>query len=182
MSNKIDLTGKRFGKLVVIKETDKRCSGRVTWLCKCDCGNEKIIDSSCLRRGDTQSCGCLYRRCKSSDDGKSACANALYSTYKSGAIRKGVSFELSFDAFYELTQKECYYCGRKPFQTLYNKRYPDRVYNGVDRIDSYRGYTTDNVVPCCRDCNFAKRTLTQKEFYGIIEMIYNNRIGGKSGK
>lgn len=59
----IDLTGKRFGKLVVIE----RCydlpkkEGTVYWRCKCDCGNEKIVTSNRLRSGDTSSCGCARR-------------------------------------------------------------------------------------------------------------------------
>ena len=55
---KIDLTGQRFGKLVVKNESGKDRNGNITWLCLCDCGNEKIISGNCLRRGITQSCGC----------------------------------------------------------------------------------------------------------------------------
>lgn len=56
----IDLTGQRFGKLVVIKQSENR-NGRTAWLCKCDCGNTKVVRSIELRRGDTISCGC-YRK------------------------------------------------------------------------------------------------------------------------
>ena len=55
---KINLLGKRFGKLVVIEEAQNR-NGRTTWLCKCDCGNQKIVRTKELRNGDTKSCGCL---------------------------------------------------------------------------------------------------------------------------
>lgn len=43
MSRKIDLTGKRFGKLTVIKFAENDKYSRPKWLCKCDCGNEKVI-------------------------------------------------------------------------------------------------------------------------------------------
>lgn len=59
----LDLVGKRFGKLTVIKDNGsvKESSGetRRTWLCKCDCGNETIVKTINLQSGDTQSCGCL---------------------------------------------------------------------------------------------------------------------------
>ena len=58
---KIDLTGQRFGKLVVIAETDKRASnGGIIWKCKCDCGNVVEVEGGNLRRrrNPTQSCGC----------------------------------------------------------------------------------------------------------------------------
>lgn len=55
-----DLTGQRFGKLIVIRplETDNR--GYKHYLCQCDCGNQKEVSSRGLRRGSTKSCGC-YR-------------------------------------------------------------------------------------------------------------------------
>jgi hypothetical protein len=62
MSNFIDLTGKKFNKLVVIKPTGKSSDGHYEWLCKCDCGNEKIICGNSLKRGNTKSCGCLRRK------------------------------------------------------------------------------------------------------------------------
>ncbi len=55
----LNLTGERFGRLVVIKEAKRRGYHRY-WLCKCDCGNEKEVYMSNLRYGKTQSCGCLH--------------------------------------------------------------------------------------------------------------------------
>ena len=52
------LSGLRFGRLTVISRIGTRGSSPL-WLCKCDCGNEKIINSSGLGN-KTQSCGCLY--------------------------------------------------------------------------------------------------------------------------
>lgn len=53
-----DLTGKRFGRLTVIKFAFKRKKHRY-WLCRCDCGNEKIVEGFHLTNKDTLSCGCL---------------------------------------------------------------------------------------------------------------------------
>lgn len=58
-----DLTGRRYGRLVVMYQNGFRYkpSGQrtVLWRCQCDCGNEKDIPSSTLRNGRSQSCGCL---------------------------------------------------------------------------------------------------------------------------
>ena len=59
-SRVLDLVGKRFGRLTVIKKAESKPDGRVRWLCKCDCGKEKIILGQLLRDGMTQSCGCLW--------------------------------------------------------------------------------------------------------------------------
>lgn len=58
----LDLTGQRYGKLVVVKEGPRHVTsgGRSerTWECKCDCGNTKIIPMKTLRKGTVNSCGC----------------------------------------------------------------------------------------------------------------------------
>lgn len=57
---KLDLSGQRFGKLVVIREAGRATDGRVRWLCKCDCGNMTSTPSTkTLRNGKCRSCGCI---------------------------------------------------------------------------------------------------------------------------
>ncbi|PFC37617.1 transcriptional regulator, partial [Bacillus cereus] len=63
---KIDLTGKRFGRLTVIRDTGKRSHGGVRWECVCDCGNYKEINAVNLGKS-TWSCGCLNREKKIKD-------------------------------------------------------------------------------------------------------------------
>lgn len=60
MSRLIDLTGQQFGYLTVIKRVEN-VGKQVRWLCRCKCGNEKIVYGTNLRRGLTTSCGC-YRK------------------------------------------------------------------------------------------------------------------------
>lgn len=56
----VDLTGKRFGRLSVLRMTNDRSSNQsFRWLCRCDCGSEKIYERSNLRRAN--SCGCLVK-------------------------------------------------------------------------------------------------------------------------
>lgn len=58
-----DITGKRYGKLIVLgfceykysKSGHKNCY----WNCLCDCGNEKVVSSDSLRSGNVRSCGCI---------------------------------------------------------------------------------------------------------------------------
>lgn len=59
MGRKIDLIGKRFNKLIVLKEYPIRTpQGSVQWECLCDCGNKTIVSGDNLRRNHTKSCGC----------------------------------------------------------------------------------------------------------------------------
>lgn len=55
---KLDLTGQRYGKLVVLGPAFN-IGNRTAWHCRCDCGQEAVIKSNRLRSGHTASCGCL---------------------------------------------------------------------------------------------------------------------------
>lgn len=54
----IDLTGQRFGHLVVIEYAGRNERRESLWRCHCDCGNESVVRGDVLRRGTTESCGC----------------------------------------------------------------------------------------------------------------------------
>lgn len=92
----LDLNGKRFGRLTIIKRVENRIlpSGqkRSQWLCKCDCGNYATVLGYMLTSGKTQSCGCLH-------DEAFAKARKKYNTYDlSGEY--GVGYTTKGDEFY----------------------------------------------------------------------------------
>jgi hypothetical protein len=57
--NTIDLTGRTFGKMTVLKYDHSNKNGAY-WLCECECKNTKIVSAHSLKTGHTASCGCLY--------------------------------------------------------------------------------------------------------------------------
>jgi hypothetical protein len=64
MGKTIDLTGQRFGRLVVVGEAQRKPEHRHTkkmWECRCDCGGTRIAQGDNLRYGVTKSCGCMQR-------------------------------------------------------------------------------------------------------------------------
>ena len=59
---KTDLTGQKFGRWTVLKEVEKdHKHNRRMWLCRCECGNEKVVPGITMTTGASQSCGCLHR-------------------------------------------------------------------------------------------------------------------------
>lgn len=58
-ANRIDLTGRRYGRLVVLSQTTKRSGNSVIWHCQCDCGKMADVAAIRLTTGTTKSCGCL---------------------------------------------------------------------------------------------------------------------------
>lgn len=61
MGKLIDLTGQRFGRLTVIERVENDKWGAARWLCRCGCGNEKIVLAHNLKCGNVRSCGCLSK-------------------------------------------------------------------------------------------------------------------------
>jgi len=59
---KIDITGKKFGRLTVLSDTGKKSRGNRIWLCRCICGNLAEVRGDNLRNGRTKSCGCLQKK------------------------------------------------------------------------------------------------------------------------
>lgn len=56
-----DITGNRYGRLVVVRKVGKNDRQQTLWECKCDCGNTKVVITASLNNGSTRSCGCLQR-------------------------------------------------------------------------------------------------------------------------
>ena len=57
-NNLVDLTGKVFGHLTVLRRDESVTGGKAKWICRCTCGNTVSVFSSSLRSGKTKSCGC----------------------------------------------------------------------------------------------------------------------------
>lgn len=178
MSKRLDLKEQRFGRLTAIKfdKTAKRSS----WLCKCDCGKYKTISISHLRSGHTKSCGCLHLEMSLSKIDKMCEGNRKFTPKNATAhlvwMRTSYSDgDISFEKFLELSQMNCHYCGVPPGNKRNVKKHDpsaaketvknaDFIYSGLDRVDSKGIHTLDNVVPCCKYCNFAKNNRSLEEF------------------
>lgn len=66
-----DLTGRRFGRLIVIKDTGKRDKNYYKiWLCQCDCGNTIEANTHRLKIGHTTSCGCALKESRQKNAAK----------------------------------------------------------------------------------------------------------------
>ena len=97
--------------------------------------------------------------------------NIHYSNYIRSARDKNLDFEISQEEFNKIVKETCHYCN------VIQKR----GFNGIDRLDSNKGYVLDNCVSCCKTCNYMKCSLSTDVFLKRIEHIltYNNKINGR---
>lgn len=85
--------------------------------------------------------------------------------YKMRGKTKGIEFELTFQEVDKLITGKCHYClkSANPFQ-------------GIDRRDNDKGYVKSNCVGCCSDCNYAKRSMSEKKFKSYLERVTISQI------
>jgi hypothetical protein len=163
--------GAKFGKLVVIGHI-----GNNLYKCRCECGNEVDAASRNLKRGHKKSCGCLLveqaqimSQAKMLMPGEAA-FGSLLSFYANQARKRNFSFTLTKNEFRELTSSPCAYCGSLPSSVKYTNT-GKYVYNGIDRVDSTKGYGVENCCAACWFCNNAKHTLTTTQFIEWITRV-----------
>lgn len=189
----IDLTGKRFGRLVVIEQAERK-SNRIAWLCRCDCGNEKIVIGKTLTNGLTKSCGCLRKELVKANRTKHLkCESRIYITYnnmKKRCFYEGCDHYKWYGGENKTVCKE--WLGENGFKNFFewaiNNGYTDEL--TIDRIDNTKGYSPDNcrwVTPKqnCRNkrnnhlitIDGETKTLVEWcEQYNISETVVRSRI------
>ncbi|CAB4197115.1 hypothetical protein UFOVP1290_635 [uncultured Caudovirales phage] len=182
-----DLTGQVFGELKVIDRAFNDKHNKARWHCVCSCGTKTIVCGSDLIKSNTKSCGCRLNNKEASCRRKLKphiyTAKEIYRRYSDG--------DLTFEDFLILSQQKCYYCNCKPSSNYnaFSKRKNalkfsiengNFQYNGLDRLDSSLLHNKNNMVPCCKICNFMKGILTPTEFKIYIENIASHHLYGLS--
>jgi len=197
MGKIVDLSGKRFGKLLVNKLAGSSRGGSKLWECICDCGNKKLVTTRHLNRknNNVRSCGCLNYNKKLGKDspwftGYGVISGTFMTRVKKSAKRRSNHLKellVTIDAQYldELWHKQkgrCAYTGEK--LTL-PKKWDDRDYTAsLDRKDSSKGYIQGNVQFVTQSVNIMKNKFTHDFFIETCNKIvsYGSIHSYKSGK
>lgn len=140
-----DLAGRRFGRLIVLQRSENTPYGQATWLCRCDCGNEKIIVGNSLSRGITQSCGCLHNeRSKEIHTKHGMCGTRIHDIWVAMRQRCSNRKQSSNKHYIEGNIQVC-----EEWQS-FEPFYEWAIANGyrddltIDRINNDKGYSPDN--------------------------------------
>lgn len=154
MANLKDLSGERFGRLVVLERASDRVfsSGRkaVQWKCVCDCGNEKIVASTHLTSGDVTSCGCYYRESRQNcgrDEIHGLAGSRIYHLYENMKYRCNNPKAAGWESYGGRGIQVCDDWNRPDgFESFYKwaleNGYSDDL--SIDRIDVNGDYAPEN--------------------------------------
>lgn len=159
-------TEKNMNKKIKTKESVCRCL--------CECGREVVVYGRYLRSGHKRSCGCLARR-KGNENphwkGHGEISSTFWSSIKSGAEHgraRNIKFEITIEQAWELFIKQNRRCALTGLPLTFptkSRRY--NTYDGtasLDRIDSTKDYTIDNVQWVHKIVNLMKFDLNQDQF------------------
>lgn len=164
----IDLSGEQFGRLTVIKRVENR-GKRTMFLCKCDCGKETIVTQSSLVRGNTQSCGCLWKEKvgkKSITHGMSG--TRLHTIWKNLRQRCENKNHKQYSDYGGRGITVCAEWG--DFETFYNwamaNGYKDTL--SIDRKDNNKGYSPDN-------CHWTDKYTQARNKRNLVMITYKGK-------
>lgn len=152
--------GSHFGAWTVLERGPvNRRHDSAMWLCRCVCGTVRNVRSASLRKRGSLSCGCTRDYAHNTfPAGDVREFIHRFNAYKEGAHKRGFAFELTLNEFAEIAKLNCTYCGAEPAMPIRKERVRAKsgLMNGVDRVDSTKGYSVANCVPCCTICNEMK--------------------------
>lgn len=193
-TNRVDMIDKVYNSWKVLKHS--HTNNKIAYyICEClECNTEHTVDGRNIRSGLSKRCvDCGLRSTaltqtgikKSTKSSKQIAEFYLQKSMRGGARKRKKEWELTASQFVELIYDNCYYCGIAPNTTVNPTRGMSLqktrelecfiTYNGIDRVDSSKGYEVDNVVPCCEQCNRAKLDYSAQEFLSWVERVHNHQ-------
>jgi len=173
---RVNLVGKRFGNLMVVEEFRGDLEGDATvkgikWKCRCDCGKEVIARGRFLTKGDKTSCGC--HRFK----GYKEISGSYFTRIKRGAAARGIAFDITLSQIWDLfisQNKKCALSGVELFTDMNLENKESTA--SLDRINSFKGYTTDNIQWVHKDINRCKWHFSESDFLEWVKKIHDYRL------
>lgn len=177
-----DLTGQKFGILTVVERAPNRKKATM-WKCNCDCGNEYVTYSTHLVNGTVTNCGCkLNKRGPAHHQwaGTDIISGNLWSILKRSLrnreSRKILDFDIDIEFATELFHKQKGMCALSGVELI---TYPNnKTTASLDRIDSKKGYTKDNVQWVHKDVNRMKNAYDEDYFIDFCKKIASHKSGG----
>ena len=167
--NRIDLTGHKYGFLLVLEESERKGY----WLCQCDCGKKKVVYRGSLRSGNSKSCGSCGKLAHNRR-GFVEISGAYWSHAHHNANLKKRKFEVSPEEAWQVFVKQNRKCAISGVDLKFAKNYIKDMKTqtaSLDRIDSSKDYVTDNIQWVHKTVNKMKNTLSDNDLVEWCKII-----------
>lgn len=173
-----DLTGKVFGRLTVINyggiQINNSNDTRSIWNCECSCGNKTVVPGHYLTKGSVSSCGCLGKESRSKNGkshfrGYEDITGAWFGRLRNGARVRNIDFTITMKDIWDIFIKQNKKCMLSGIELSFVG-----LSASVDRIDSNKGYTINNIQIVHKVINLMKGILSNNLFVSLCKIIGNN--------
>lgn len=171
----IDLSGKRFGHLLVVERISGRTSHNIKWKCQCDCGNITSVFRHSLINGKSKSCGCTHYARGNKNPNWKGCGNISlrhFHVIRKSAIERCLPFEITIDYLWSLFLSQKAKCSITGLPLTFDSK--NNEYDGtasLDRIDSSKGYVVGNVHWTNKEVNMMKRHHSMDYFVEMCRKV-----------
>lgn len=178
LQNKVkDFSGRRFGKLTIIKLFSDVGSGKPKeWICRCDCGNERIATIGSLTSRQNPSCGCSQNPNGNRSWHWKGCgeiSGQYFNGIKDNAKSRNIYFSLTIEYCWKLFLNQNRKCALSGIELKFKEFSSDKETTAsLDRINSLDGYVEGNVQWIHKDLNFMKRNMNENIFFNWVDKIY----------
>lgn len=188
------MIGKVFGswKVLELDSEHPRFKDHILYYkCEClECNKIFSVKGALMRNGGSNrcsKCGCKHSHApqigqiRTKRTPKETALYYLYNHLRKDARKREQDWKLTREQVSQLVSGDCHYCGQEPnsicaplkHHGLSQKNTEAAVFlrNGIDRVDSSKGYTMENVVSCCARCNVAKGNMSAEEFRAWVKRV-----------
>lgn len=170
---KADLLGKKFNKWTVIKELGNIGPGKdISWECQCDCGTIRPVKSYYLTHGYSRQCVACANKPKKYEEELSDC---IWNKILRNAKKRNIQVNITKEEAYRLFLKQDRKCNLSGVNLKFSETGTE-VNQGVgtaslDRIDSKKDYSLDNIQWIHKDINRMKNIFDEEYFFKICRLI-----------
>jgi hypothetical protein len=180
----VNIVGNRYERLTVDAFSHTK-DGNAYWLCECRCGNKVIRPANGLKAGHIKSCGCLKVETgtiagRKTYRGGKYIRGEDFGRIRKNATKRGLEFNIAIQDIEAQIEKQNFKCAitNRPLTFNSRKIQGKTIYGNcsVDRKDSNKGYTVENIQIVDKQVNIAKHSLTQEEFIQLCkEVVEHNK-------
>lgn len=174
-----DLKDEIIGDILILEKTnnkDKNLS--IIWKCRCLLCNKEFFKAAAqLTRTHTNACGCsknfIGRRNKNFR-GYEQIHLSFFNKIIAGAKERNLEFNITIEQIWDLFIKQERRCNLSGLKLYFGKANRENTTASLDRIDSSKGYTIDNVQWLHKSVNFIKQNCDDDYFISICKLVADN--------
>ena len=172
--------GSRFGSLVILEQIESekiidkkrnRINSRKRYRCVCDCGNIVTTTGTRLRRSVTKQCASCSYKLRPQSLLHDPLKRLFNLSINNRSKKTNIPLSITIEEWSNINKENCFYCGALPDEKKYVSNTLVLKANGIDRLDSSVGYSLENSVACCKDCNTMKNSMSVDNFLLHIQKI-----------